>query len=143
MQLVKEFRDFALKGNVVDMAVGIIIGGAFGKIVSSLVNDVMMPLLGALGGVGSFGDQFLWLGADPKPATLAAAKATGQPYLAWGAFLQTTIDFLIVAAAIFLLIKGINQARSLMREPPAAVPDAPPPEDIRLLREIRDALLQR
>lgn len=143
MPLLKEFRDFALKGNVVDMAVGIIIGGAFGKIVSSLVNDVMMPLLGALGGVGSFGDQFLWLGTDPKPVSLAAAKETGQPYLAWGPFLQTTIDFLIVAGAIFLLVKGINQARALMAETPPTTPETPPPEDIRLLREIRDALVQR
>jgi len=143
---VKEFRDFAMKGNVVDMAVGIIIGAAFGKIVTSIVNDLLMPVIGALGGIGSFGDQFLWLGEAAKPTSLELARKSGEPCIAWGPFLQTTIDFVIVAFAIFLLVKAMNQAQKMMalRKPedsPAAPP--PPPEDIQLLREIRDALTQR
>jgi large conductance mechanosensitive channel len=145
MSLVKEFRDFAMKGNVIDMAVGIIIGAAFSKIVTSLVNDIMMPLLGAVAGKGSFGTQFLWLGLGDKPASIEAAKSSGNPYIAWGPFVQATIDFLIVAFAIFLLVKGVNHARRVLAPEPAAV-DAPPPapaEDVVLLREIRDALVKR
>jgi large conductance mechanosensitive channel len=149
MGLLKEFKDFAMKGNVVDMAVGIIIGGAFGKIVTSMVNDLMMPVLGAVMGKGSFGTQFLFLGdtSDPTkiPATIDAAKASGEPYIAWGPFVQTTIDFIIVAFAIFLMIKAMNKAQSMMAKNEAAAPAAPPepPEDVKLLREIRDALKSR
>lgn len=142
MNLLKEFRDFAMKGNVVDMAVGISIGAAFGKIVSSMVNDIMMPLIGAIGGVGSFGGQFLWLGGGDKPASLELAKASGEPYIAWGPFVQTSIDFLIVAFAIFLLVKGMNQAQTMMAAQKEAQPTPPPPEDVLLLREIRDALVK-
>ena len=142
MSLLKEFRDFAMKGNVIDMAVGIIIGGAFGKIVSSLVNDIMMPVLGALAGKGSLGSQFLWLGPGDKPASIDAAKATGDAYIAWGPFAQTTIDFLIVAGAIFLFLKAVNKAESLViTETPPAPPAPPPPtEEVLLLRQIRDSL---
>lgn len=104
MGLIKEFKDFALKGNVVDLAVGIIIGGAFGKIVSSLVGDIMMPIIGYFQKGASIGAQFLWLGEGEKPASLDAAVKSGQPYIAWGPFLQSTIDFMIVAFALFMII---------------------------------------
>jgi large conductance mechanosensitive channel len=124
MGLIKEFREFAMKGNVMDMAVGIIIGGAFGKIVSSMVNDIIMPVLGALTGGGSFGEQFLWLGQAAKPETIAAAKETGEAYIGWGPFAQATLDFVIVAFAIFIMIKAMNKARSFVeREEKKAPPD--------------------
>ena len=142
MGLIQEFKDFAMKGNVVDMAVGIIIGGGFGKIVNSMVGDIIMPVVGALGGKGSFGTQFLWLGEGDKPVSIDAAKAAGEPYIAWGPFVQTTIDFVILAFAIFMMIKVMNKARDLAERKKEAAPAAPavPPEDIVLLREIRDAL---
>ncbi len=141
MGLIKEFKQFAMKGNVVDMAVGIIIGGAFGKIVQSMVNDIIMPVVGALGGGGSFGAKFLYLGDGEKPASIEAAKNAGAAYIAWGPFLQTTIDFLILAFAIFMMVKLMNRAQSLaghVEEKDDA--PKPPPEDIQLLREIRDSL---
>lgn len=138
MGLIQEFKDFAMKGNVVDMAVGIIIGGAFGKIVSSLVGDVIMPLVSALSGGTNFTDKFIWLGSGDKPATLEAAKAAGGAFLGWGSFLQNVLDFLIVASAIFAMIKVMNSVR--VKEEPAA---AKTPEDIELLREIRDSLAKR
>lgn len=145
MGLIQEFKDFAMKGNVVDMAVGIIIGGGFGKIVNSMVGDIIMPVVGALGGKGSFGTQFLWLGEGDKPASIEAAKAAGAPYIAWGPFIQTTIDFVILAFAIFMMIKVMNKARELAERKKEEAPAAPaaPPEDIALLREIRDALKAR
>ena len=135
MGLVKEFKEFAMKGNDMDMAVGIIIGGAFGKIVSSLVGDVIMPLVSKVTGGTNFTDKFLWLGEGDAPATLAAAKESGGAYLGWGSFLQNVIDFLIIAAAIFAVIKMMNAAKKKEEEAPK-----PPPEDITLLREIRDSL---
>ena len=143
MSLIKEFKDFAMKGNVVDMAVGIIIGAGFGKIVQSMVNDIIMPLVGAMAGKGSFGTQFLWLGEGEKPASIDLAKAAGQPYIAWGPFVQTTLDFVIVAFSVFMMIKVMNHARTLTEKPVAEAAAAGPPpipEDIQLLREIRDAL---
>jgi large conductance mechanosensitive channel len=127
MSIVKEFKEFAIKGNVVDMAVGVVIGGAFGKIVSSFVGDVIMPLLGkVLGGV-NFKDLAFNLGIDP----------TGAPVLLkYGAFLQAAFDFLIIAAAIFMALKGINKLKA--PPPPAAAPA--PPADVALLTEIRDLL---
>jgi large conductance mechanosensitive channel len=104
MQMLKEFKDFAMRGNVVDMAVGIIIGGAFGKIVGSLVSDVMMPPIGMLLGNTNFSDLMLKLGEGEKAATLK-----------YGSFLQTVVDFVIVAAAIFLLIKVMNKATSIWK----------------------------
>lgn len=142
MGLIREFRDFAMKGNVVDMAVGIIIGAAFGKIVNSMVGDIIMPVVGAMAGKGSFGSQFLYLGPGEKPASIEAAKAAGAPYIAWGPFLQTTIDFTILAFAIFLLVKAMNAAKELSAKKEAAAPKAPD-ENIVLLREIRDALKAR
>ena len=125
--MLGEFREFIQRGNVVDMAVGVIIGGAFGKIVSSLVGDVVMPLLGKfLGGV-NFSALAYTLGTDPA----------GQPVLLkYGMFLQATFDFVIIAAAIFMAVKGINKLKA---PPPAAAPAAPPAEVV-LLTEIRDLL---
>ena len=137
--MLQEFKKFALKGNVVDMAVGIIIGGAFGKIVSSMVNDIIMPLVAAMTGGVDFSQRFLWLGEGDKPETLEAAKEVGGAYLGWGAFLQNTIDFVIIAFAIFLAVKAMNRAKEQFEKEEEEAPKAPP-EDIQLLREIRDAL---
>lgn len=141
MGLLKEFRDFAMKGNVVDMAVGVIIGGAFGKIVNSLVKDIMMPVLGSMGGKGSFGQEFIYLGSGERPKSLELAEKSGEPYIAWGPFVQTTIDFLIVAIAVFAMIKVMNKATALARSKKDETASAPvTPEDVLLLREIRDSL---
>ncbi len=132
MALGSEFKEFAMKGNVVDLAVGVIIGAAFGKIVSSLVGDIFMPTLGrAIGGV-NFSDLAIDLGKDP----------TGKEVLIkYGAFLQTTFDFLIIALVLFMVIKGINR---LKRPAPAAPAEpAPPPKSELLLEEIRDLLAKR
>lgn len=129
MGFVKEFREFAVRGNMIDMAVGIIIGGAFGKIVSSLVNDVIMPPLGILIGGVNFKNLSI---------TLKAAEGeTAAVMLNYGAFIQTSVDFLIVAFAIFLMVKAINSLKR--KEEVAAAPVAPPKEE-QLLAEIRDLL---
>lgn len=136
MGMIAEFKDFAMKGNVVDMAVGVVIGGAFGKIIGSAVNDVIMPVVGAMTGGVDFSQRFIWLGdKENVPATLEAAREAGGPYLGWGPFLQNTIDFLIVAAAIFVAIKVMNSMKKKEEEAPKE-----PAEDIVLLREIRDGL---
>lgn len=143
MGMVKEFKEFAVKGNVVDMAVGIIIGGAFGTIVKSLVSDVIMPPIGlALGGV-DFADLFVTLkdGANAAGpyATLLDAQAAGAVTINYGMFANNVISFVIVAFAVFMLVKSINKLKR--EEPPAPTPPpAEPPEDIKLLREIRDSL---
>ena len=135
--MLKEFKEFAIKGNVIDMAVGIVIGGAFGKIVSSLVSDVIMPPFGLLLGKVDFSNLFLNLSGTPA-ASLAEAKKAGLATLNYGIFLNTCIEFLIIAFAIFMVIKQINR---LKREPaPApAVPPEPTPQE-KLLAEIRDLL---
>jgi large conductance mechanosensitive channel len=142
MGLIKEFKDFAMKGNVVDMAVGIIIGAGFGKIVQSMVNDIIMPVVGAMAKTGSIGSQFLFLGEGEKPKSIEAAKEASVPYIAWGPFVQTTMDFLIVAFCVFMVVKFMNKAQSLTAADAPVEDDAPkpPPEDIALLREIRDSL---
>jgi large conductance mechanosensitive channel len=140
--MLKEFKDFAMRGNVVDLAVGVVIGAAFGKIVTSLVSDIIMPLVGAIAGKGNFKDSYLWLGEGEKPATLADALKTNQPLIGWGSFLDTIIQFTIVAFAIFIVVKAINTARETFEKKEEA-PAAAPPEDILLLREIRDALAKR
>ena len=140
MSLVKEFKEFAVKGNAVDMAVGIIVGAAFGKIVTSIVNDIIMPPIGKLLGGVNFTGLFINLGSETY-APLADAKAAGAATLNYGAFLQTVVDFVIVAFAIFMLVKGINSLRKKEEEAPAEPPA--PPEDVVLLREIRDALQKR
>ncbi len=139
---VQEFKDFAMRGNVMDMAVGVIIGGAFGKIVSSLVDDVLMPLIGKLSGGVSFTDLFVTLG-DGEFNTLAEAKEAGAAVLAYGQFIQNVIDFLIIAFCIFLMIKGMNKLTK-KKEEPAPEPEAPAaPTQEELLTEIRDLLAKK
>ena len=139
MGFIKEFKEFAMKGNVMDMAVGVIIGGAFGKIVSSLVDDVLMPVIGKLTGGVSFTDLFVVLG-DGEYSTLAAAKEAGAAVFAYGQFVQNVVDFIIVAFCIFLMLKGINKLNR-KKEEPAPEPEAPKgPTQEELLAEIRDLL---
>jgi large conductance mechanosensitive channel len=141
MGMMQEFKEFAVKGNVIDLAVGVIIGSAFGKIVTSLVEDVIMPTAGAIFGNLDFSNLFIVLGQVPpgKLQTLDAMKKAGVPVLAYGNFITVAINFLILAFIIFMMVKQINR---LKREtPPAApAPDVAPPEDVVLLREIRDSL---
>lgn len=137
MSFVKEFKEFAMRGNVVDLAVGVVIGAAFGKIVTSLVQDVIMPPLGAFMGGVDFKQLFIDLSGQSF-ATLAEAEKAGVPLIKYGAFIQTIVDFTIIAFAIFVAVKAINK---LKRQEDAAPAEPPPtPEDIVLLREIRDAL---
>ena len=136
MGFISEFKEFAMKGNVMDMAVGVIIGGAFGKIVTSLVSDVLMPLIGKATGGVSFTDLFVNLG-DGEYKTLAEAQEAGAAVLAYGQFIQNILDFIIIAFCIFLMIKGMNK---LKKEKPAE-PEAPAgPTQEELLTEIRDLL---
>jgi large conductance mechanosensitive channel len=139
MSLMKEFKSFAMRGNVVDMAVGIIIGAAFGKIVTSVVNDLIMPPIGLLLGNVNFSDLFLALDGNTYES-LAKAKELGAPVLAYGSFIQTTFDFLIVAFAIFMLIKGMNRMKKAEETPPAPVTEPQPTKEEVLLSEIRDIL---
>jgi large conductance mechanosensitive channel len=136
--MMQEFKEFAVKGNVIDLAVGVIIGGAFGKIVGSLVDDVIMPAVGLVFGKLDFSNLFVVLGTAPEGTarTLAAMKAAGVPVLAYGNFITVAINFIILAFIIFLMVKQINR---LKREAPPA-PPAATPEDTVLLREIRDSL---
>jgi large conductance mechanosensitive channel len=136
--MLKEFRDFAMRGNVLDMAIGVIIGGAFGKIVSSLVSDVLMPPIGLLLGKVDFSSLFLNMSGTPQPS-LAAAKAAGAPTLNYGVFLQSVFDFIIIAFVIFMLVKQVNRFK---KEAPPAPPAGPTNEE-KLLMEIRDALKNR
>lgn len=135
--MFKEFKDFAMRGNVVDMAVGIIIGAAFGTIVKSLVNDVIMPPIGLLLGGVDFTDFFITLSGGSYES-LEAAKEAGAVTLNYGSFINTVISFVIVAFAVFLLIKQINRLTKEKEEAPAE-PPAPPKEEV-LLEEIRDIL---
>jgi large conductance mechanosensitive channel len=139
--MASEFREFAVKGNVVDLAVGVIIGAAFGKIVSSLVDDLVMPVVGRIFGGLNFSDYFIALAPIPPniPMTLEAVKKAGVPVLAWGNFVTIAINFIILAFIIFLMVKQINR---LKREAPPAAPAAPP-EEIVLLRDIRDTLARK
>lgn len=145
MGLLKEFKEFAVKGNVVDLAVGVIIGAAFGKIVSSFVGDIIMPPIGKVTGNVNFADKFINL--DPTKGmtngmpvhSLAQAKAAGTPVIAYGQFINNVIDFLIVAFCVFLLVKAINELRRRFEKQVAAAPAAPTPTET-LLKEIRDLL---
>ncbi len=131
MALLQEFKEFAMKGNMIDMAVGIVIGAAFGKIVSSLVDSIVMPLLGLVVGGVDFSNL---------AATVGTSAATGEPIsFAYGKFIQALVDFLIIAAAIFMALKAINK----LKKPPAPAAAAPPPRQEVLLAEIRDLLRQR
>jgi large conductance mechanosensitive channel len=138
MSFASEFKQFALKGNVMDLAVGVIIGAAFGKIVDSAVNDLVMPLVGRALGNMDFSNLFIALRDVPQgvPLTLEAVKKAGIPVFAWGNFATVALNFAILALIIFVMVKQINRLKR--EEPPAAPP--PTPEDVQLLREIRDSL---
>jgi len=138
VSMLSEFKEFAVKGNVVDMAVGIVIGGAFGGIVTSLVNDVIMPPVGLLLGKVDFANLFIDLSGKGFSA-LSEAKKAGAPVMAYGQFLNTIINFTILAFVIFLLIQGINRLKRQAAAAPPPAPAAPPAEEV-LLREIRDLL---
>ncbi|WP_343627675.1 large conductance mechanosensitive channel protein MscL [Roseateles sp.] len=142
MGFLTEFREFAVKGNVMDLAVGVIIGGAFGKIVDSVVKDLIMPLVGKVVGGLDFSNYFVMLSDPPAgytgPMTYEALTKAGVPLFAYGSFLTVLLNFIILALIIFVMIKQVNR---LKRETPAApVAPAATPEDIVLLREIRDSL---
>ena len=140
MGMLQEFKEFAVKGNVVDLAVGVIIGGAFGKIVDSIVGDLIMPVVGAIIGKLDFSNLFLVLGSIPlgTGTTLDALKKAGVPVMAYGSFITVAVNFAILAFIIFLMIKQINRMKSAEVAAPAAAPVTP--EDVVLLREIRDSL---
>ena len=139
--MLKEFKEFAMRGNVLDMAIGVIIGSAFGKIVSSLVSDVLMPPLGLLMGKVDFSSLFINL-SDTSHSSLIAAKAAGAPTLNYGVFLQSVFDFLIIAFVIFMLVKQVNRFKQQV--PPPAPPAPPEPtNEEKLLMEIRDLLKNR
>ncbi len=138
MSFASEFKAFALKGNVMDLAVGVIIGGAFGKIVDSVVGDLIMPVVGRIFGGLDFTSYFVKLADGPAgiPQTLVELKKAGVPVFAYGSFLTVALNFAILAFIIFLMVKQVNRLKA------EAPPPAPPatPEDIQLLREIRDSL---
>ena len=138
MGVMQDFKEFAVKGNVIDLAVGVIIGAAFGKIVDSTVADLIMPVVGAIFGTLDFSSKFIVLGNIPAGTlmNLDALKKAGVPVLAYGNFITIAVNFIILAFIIFVMVKQVNR---LKRETPAAAP-APPPEDVLLLREIRDNL---
>lgn len=137
MGMMKEFKEFAVKGSVIDLAVGVIIGGAFGKIVDSMVGDLIMPVIGAVVGKIDFSNMYLILGSVPAGTamTLDALKKAGVPVFAYGNFITVAVNFAILAFVIFLMIKQVNRMK---KEAPAA--PAATAEDIVLLREIRDSL---
>ena len=139
MAMMQEFKEFAMKGNVVDLAVGVIIGGAFGKIVDSLVQDVIMPPIGRIFGGLDFANYYLPLNGQATTLTLVEAKKAGA-VLAYGNFLTILLNFIILAFIIFQMVRLMNKARR--SEPVAPAPAAATPEDIVLLREIRDSLQQ-
>lgn len=136
MSMIGEFKEFAVKGNVLDMAVGVIIGGAFGKIVSSVVSDILMPPIGLLLGHVDFSSLFIPLTEEAKGKSLAAAKAAGAATINYGVFLQTLLDFTILAFVIFLVVKQMNRFK---KTTPPGPPPAPSKEEV-LLTEIRDLL---
>jgi large conductance mechanosensitive channel len=138
MSFASEFKEFAMKGNVVDLAVGVIIGAAFGKIVDSVVKDLILPVVGKIFGGLDFSNYFIKLAEGPKdiPQTYEALTKAGVPLFAYGNFITVALNFIILAFIIFLMVKQINR---LKKEAPPA-PPAAPPEDVVLLREIRDAL---
>ena len=137
MSMMQEFREFAIKGNVIDLAVGVIIGGAFGKIVDSVVSDLILPVVGLVFGKLDFSNMFVALGEVPAGTalTLDALKKAGVPVFAYGNFITVAVNFLILAFIIFMMVKQINR---LKRETPAA--EEAPAEEVVLLREIRDSL---
>ncbi len=148
MSLIKEFQTFISKGNVMDMAVGVIVGGAFNQIIGSLVKDVFNPLIGFLIGKPDFRDLFVVLQAPADytgPQTYEALTAAGATLFGYGAFLTVVVQFLLLAAVVFWLVKGMNTLRAMSEKKKEEVPaaPAPTPEDIELLREIRDLMKQQ
>ncbi len=140
MGMMQEFKEFAVKGNVIDLAVGVIIGAAFGKIVDSVVGDLIMPIVGAVVGKIDFSNMFVVMGTVPAgtATTLDALRKAGVPVLAYGNFITVAVNFAILAFIIFLMVKQINRMK---KATPEAVPEpAATPEDVVLLREIRDSL---
>jgi large conductance mechanosensitive channel len=142
MSFASEFKEFAMKGNVVDLAVGVIIGAAFAKIVDSMVKDIIMPIVGRIFGGLDFSNYFIMLSSPPPgyngPMTYDALTKAGVPLFAYGNFITVAINFLILAFIIFLMIQQINKLKK--EAPPPVAPPAPTPEDVVLLREIRDSL---
>ncbi|WP_445289573.1 large conductance mechanosensitive channel protein MscL [Variovorax atrisoli] len=143
MSILSEFKEFAVKGNVIDLAVGVIIGAAFGKIVDSLVADIIMPLVGVVFGKLDFSNLYVVLGTVPPGVanTLADLKKAAVPVLAYGNFITIAVNFVILAFIIFMMVKQINRLKRTEEPAPAAAPATP--EDVVLLREIRDSLKQR
>jgi len=142
MSMLKDFREFAVKGNVIDLAVAVIIGGAFGKIVDSLVKDIIMPVIGRIFGGLDFQNYYFTLASPPAgysgPMTYEALTKAGVPLLAYGNFLTIVLNFIILAFVIFIMVKKLAAAKAVVDAAPA--PPAPPSEEVLLLREIRDAL---
>ena len=138
--MLNEFKEFALRGNVVDMAVGIIIGAAFSTIVRSLVDDIIMPPIGVVTGGVDFSSLFVALNGQHYDS-LAQAKQAGAPTVNFGVFINNVISFMIVAFVLFMVVKGMNQLRRKQEEDPSAEP--PPSREVQLLEEIRDALVKR
>ena len=140
MSVIKEFKEFAVKGNVMDLAVGVIIGAAFGKIVDSIVADLIMPVVSAVFGKVDFSSLFVVLGNVPAGTamSLEALKKAGVPVLAYGSFITVAVNFIILAFIVFMIVKQINRMKNETPAAPAA--PAPTPEDVVLLREIRDSL---
>jgi large conductance mechanosensitive channel len=140
--MLKDFREFAIEGNVIDLAVAVIIGAAFGKIVDSLVKDLIMPVIGRIFGGLDFQNYFIMLGSPPAgysaPMTYEALTKAGVPLLAYGNFLTIVLNFVILAFVIFIMVKKLTKAKARFDATPAPV--APPSEEVLLLREIRDAL---
>ena len=141
MSFLSEFKEFAVKGNAMDLAVGVIIGAAFGKIVDSIVKDLIMPVVGAVFGGFNFSNLLIPLDTVPDgvPLTLEALKDAGVPVLAYGNFLTILVNFLILALIVFIIVKQLNRMK---KEAPSKAPAAPP-EEVTLLREIRDSLKNR
>jgi large conductance mechanosensitive channel len=146
MSFAQEFREFAVKGNVVDLAVGVIIGAAFGKIVDSAVKDLFLPIVGRVVGGLDFSNYFIMLAPPPPgysgPMTYEALTKAGVPLLAYGNFITVAINFVILAFIIFWMVKAINRLKREIPAPPSPAPAAPP-EDVMLLRQIRDALVRK
>ena len=140
MSVLKEFKEFAMRGNVVDLAIGVIIGAAFGAIVNSFVADIIMPLIGSITGGLDFSNYFIPLSSKVTAASLAEAKKQGA-VLAWGNFVTLVINFIIIAWVLFMAIKGMNKLQR--QEPPAPATPPEPSAEVKLLTEIRDALKQR
>ena len=140
--MIKEFQEFIAKGNVMDLAVGVIIGGAFGLIVNSLVNDIIMPIVGAIFGGFDFSDYFIPLSSAVTATSLEEARRQGAVF-AYGAFLTVVINFLILAWIIFLMVKGVNTLRRRLESQKPDAAAAPPPPEVELLTQIRDLLATR